>query len=166
MSKYDAQPVTLSEAVCACISRVLSVGLEREVSVGRSNRTDYYGKHPQLGEIRVECELRREDPVNNVAKAWWQAGANTDESFTLIQVFSGFYRKKKSKRDIAKFVGERMHEWAEQNNRDIKYAALSIDYEPPEGSGDPMLQAEKAKDTYDQIRPQLQKLRTGGMLDA
>ena len=140
------QPVTLSEVVRKCINEVLSVKLESESTAGRSNRVDFSGALLSYGQIRVELEMRREDPVNNVAKAWWQAHEKTEES-------------RRPKRDIAQFVGERMNEWAERSDRKITYKAVSFDYEPPQGGGDPELSVAEAEDLRDRVRRQLRDNR-------
>ena len=152
-----ARPVALSDVIRTCIGKALSVNLDSEWTAGPSNRVDFSGVSSSLGRIRVERETRREDPVNNVAKAWRQAYEKTEESFTLIHVFSGYYSKgsRKAKRDNAQFAGDRMNEWARDNGREIRYKAVSFDFEPPSGDLDPQLSSTDAKQICDQIRDQL-----------
>ena len=119
---------------------------------------DFFGVSPGHGAIRVELEKRREDPVNNVAKAWRQACEKTEESFTLVHVFSGFYSSSSSRRAKqanAEFVGERFNEWAQVNRRAIRYQAVSFDFEPPPRDSDHHLADTEAKQIRDQIRRQL-----------
>ena len=151
------QSVALSDVIRTCIGKVLSVNLDSEWTAGPSNRVDFSGVSSKLGRIRVERETRREDPVNNVAKAWRQAHEKTGESFTLIHVFSGYYSKgsRRAKRDNAQFVGDRMNEWARDSGREIRYKAVSFDFDPPSGDLDPHLSSTDAKQICDQIRGQL-----------
>jgi hypothetical protein len=146
--------VTLSGTVRDCIGEILSVELKSESTAGRSNRVDFASAD---GRIRVELERRREDPVNNVAKAWRQAFENAEESFTLIQVFSGYYSKgqRRSKRDNAQFVGDKVNGWARKLGRAIEYKAVFFDFEPPSGDSDPYLSSTHANQICDQIRSQL-----------
>lgn len=124
--------MTLSEAIRKCISDYFAVRLEAEHRKGRANTVDFLGISPVHGEIRVELEKRRADPTNNVVKAWRQAHENPAErSFTMVHVFSGYYRgANSSKLENARFVGERMVEWGE--GRGIKYVAISLGFEPRE----------------------------------
>ena len=104
----------------------------------------------------MELESRREDPVNNVVKAWRQACENSSESFSLFHVFSGFYKSRSAKRDNARFVGERLNEWAQRDRREITYKDVSFDYEPRQGDPDPCLSRSEAEQISDQIRRQLE----------
>lgn len=148
----------LSDVVRTCVNEALAAGLESEWTAGPSNRVDFSGISPTHGRIRVELERRREDPVNNVAKAWRQACEKAEESFTLVHVFSGYYSSRSSrraKRDNAQFVGARMNEWAERTGRKIRYQAVSFDFEPPARDSDPHLSSTEAQQIHDQICRQL-----------
>ena len=150
--------MTLSDVVRTCVNEAFSARLESEWTAGPSNRVDFSGNSPRHGKIRVELEKRREDPVNNVAKAWRQACEKTEESFTLVHVLSGYYSSRSSrraKRANAQFVGERINEWAEANRREIRYQAVSFDFEPPSGDPDRHLSDTEAKQIRDQICRQL-----------
>jgi len=145
--------MTLSEAVRASVSDCCDLDLSSETRFGKSNRVDFSGRSPSIGEVRVELERRREDPVNNVAKAWRQAAENTSEPpFVLIQVFSGLYRSKKAKFENARFVGQMMNAWAEASGRDISYVAVLLDFEPPSGDADPVIDSSTVDTIRDQIR--------------
>jgi hypothetical protein len=154
--------MTLSQAVCAFVAEYFSAEFAAEMRLGQANQVDFSGKCVQVGNIRIELERRREDPVNNVAKAWRQANENPSEPpFTLVHVFSGFYSSKSSKRakmDNARFVGEKMCAWAQANNRGIRYVAVFFDYEPLPAGGDPILPDTIANRIRDQIFHQLQGL--------
>lgn len=147
--------MTLSDVVRTCINEALSAQLEGEWTAGPSNRVDFSGVSSRHGRIRVELERRREDPVNNVVKAWRQACRKPEESFTLVHVFSGYYSSRRAKRDNARFVGERMNEWAEGHRREIRYQAVSFDFEPPPGDSDPHLSNAEAQQICVQICRQL-----------
>jgi hypothetical protein len=149
--------MTLSQAVCACIGEYFSTEFAPEMRLGKANQVDFSGKCLPVGNIRIELERRREDPVNNVVKAWRQASENPGEPpFTLVHVFSGFYLSKRSKMENARFVGEKMCEWAQANGHKIKYVALSFDFQPPSGDGDPSVPDVIVKQIRDQIRQQLE----------
>lgn len=152
--------MTLSEVVSRCIGDCLSVQLTPERSLGPTNKVDFFGVSPEHGDIRVELERRREDPVNNVAKAWRQAYYNPDEPpFILVHVFSGHYSATRQARFAksrnARFAGERMTEWAKTKGRGIRYVALSFDYEPTGAADHAIPEIDRIR-ICDQIRSQLQ----------
>ena len=153
--------MTLTQVIRTCIEECLSVKLTPEWNLGPSNTVDFFVRSSMHGNIRVEVERRREDPVNNVAKAWRQAcETGEEESFTLLHVFAGFHSSrsttKRAKFNNARFVGERMQKWAQENHRGITYRAICIDFEPPKGNADPVLSDIDAKQVRKQAYHQLQ----------
>ena len=148
----------LSEVVRASVADCCETGLSREMRVGKANQVDYFsGRSPLIGNIRVELERRREDPVNNVVKAWRQAAENPSEPpFILVHVFSGFYLSRKAKFENARFVGQMMNSWADASGRGITYLAVLIDFEPPMGDADPVVVEAVAQTIRGQIRRQLE----------
>ncbi len=150
--------MTLSQVVRGCVANYFSAELA-PATVGKSNQVDFSGTCPWLGNIRVELERRREDPVNNVVKAWRQASDNPKEQpFTLVHIFSGFYSSQAAKIENARFVGEKMNAWAEANGRRIKYVAISFDFKPPSGDADPDLSNAVAKQIHEQLCRQLENV--------
>jgi len=153
--------MTLSQTVRAVVAEYFCAEFAAEMKLGQANQVDFWGNCLRVGNIRIELERRREDPVNNVAKAWRQADENPSEpAFTLVHVFSGFYSSESKRATMvnARFVGEKMCAWARANNRGIRYVAVSFDYEPPRGSGDPILPDTIANQIRSQISHQLQDL--------
>ena len=76
----------------------------------------------------------------------------------MVHVFSGFYSSsssRRAKRANAEFVGERFNEWAQVNRREIRYQAVSFDFEPPPRDSDHHLSDTEAKQIRDQICRQL-----------
>ena len=75
----------------------------------------------------------------------------------MIQVFSGDYSKgqRRSKRDNAQFVGDKVNDWARKESREIEYKAVFFDFEPPSGNSDLYLSSTYAEQIRDQIRGQL-----------
>jgi len=71
---------------------------------------DIWAKSERRGQklVLVEVELRRGNPVSNVAKIWKKADKLAP--FVLVQIFSQFYAKGKgvSQRENAEFVGHEM----------------------------------------------------------
>src|SRR5437660_10155430 len=100
--------MTLKELICQVIAENLQLpGLRAEVRNGAANQADFAVMLTGGRCVIVEIELRREDPVNNVAKAWRAATRDPgNQGFIFIHVFSGFYRNsKEAKRDNAAFIG-------------------------------------------------------------
>ena len=96
---YDRTRMTLTNAVQLAVAEWCGAVLSAEQRLGRANQVDFAGRSTSAGEVRVEFERRREDPVNNVVKAWRQAAQNQQEPpFTLVHVFSAFYLSKKDDR--------------------------------------------------------------------
>lgn len=144
--------MTFSEAVKSALEEWGNISLQSEKKIGKANQVDFIGSYLNLTEIRVEIERRREDPLNNVVKAWRQAVDEfNNESFILLHIFSGFYKSKKSKMQNAIFVGERMNEWALSKNRNIKYVPVLLDFTPPPGDSNPNVD----QDTIDSIKSQI-----------
>jgi hypothetical protein len=157
--------LTLSQAVCGCIGDHFAAAFAPESTLGPANQVDFVGACAGLGSIRVELERRREDPVNNVVKAWRQAFSNPDDPpFTIVHVFSGYYSSRRAKMENARFVGERMCAWAEANGRRIKYLAIAFDFEPPSGDANPVLADVVAKRIRDQILNQLEEVFPKGQI--
>ena len=153
--------MTISEVTRKCLCDYFSIRLESEHLKGPANTVDFLGISPEHGEIRVELEKRRADPVNNVVKAWRQAHESPDEpSFTMIHIFSGYYRGANiSKFENARFVGERMAEYGEGCK--IKYVTVSFGFEPPENPArlpEPDLSETVERQIYDEIHRQLETL--------
>ena len=124
--------MTLSDVVRASVADYCDMDLSPETRFGQSNRVDFAGRSPLIGNIRVELERRREDPVNNVVKAWRHAKENpTDPPFILVHIFSAFYSLGKAKFENARFVGEMMNAWADAGSLGITYVAVLLDFEPP-----------------------------------
>ena len=137
------QAMTLSEVVRVCVESYLSVQLRPEGMLGRANQVDFVGDSPRYGAIRLELERRREDPVNNVVKAWRQASESLgDPPFMLVQLFSGYYSSRPAKMENARFVGQKMEEWAKATGRRSRYIAVSFSFEPPSGDANPIVSAE------------------------
>jgi hypothetical protein len=148
--------MTLTETVRAAISDCCATELSRETRLGNANQVDFSGRSTSLGEIRVEFERRREDPVNNVVKAWRQAVENPTESpFTLVHVFSGFYLSKKPKVENARFIGNMMNKWAASQDRPIEYVAVLLDFEPQMGDADPIIDDSVGQTIAAQLRREL-----------
>lgn len=144
--------MTFSEAIKLAIEEWGNISLQSEKKIGKANQVDFMGSFINLTEIRIEIERRREDPLNNVVKAWRQAVDElNEESFILLHIFSGFYKSKKSKMQNAIFVGERMNEWAISKNRKIKYIPILLDFIPPSGDSNPNVD----QDTIDSIKSQI-----------
>jgi hypothetical protein len=77
-------------------------GNEHVDLVGKPNRSN--GRH-----ILVEVELRRSVPVSNLVKIWrWAKGRKFRTRPIVFQAFSRFYRKHKTHRLSAQFVGRQM----------------------------------------------------------
>jgi len=146
--------MTFSEAIKLSLEEWGSISLQSEKKLGKANQVDFIGIYLQDTEIRVEIERRREDPLNNVVKAWRQAkDESKNESFILLHIFSGFYKSKKSKMQNAIFVGDRMSEWAKSKNKRIQYIPILLDFTPPSGDSNPDVN----NDTYNSIKNQILK---------
>ncbi len=149
--------MTFTEAVKLVIENHYGITIQPEQKKGKANQVDFVGLSPQFGEIRIELERRREDPLNNVVKAWRQVKENPNEQgFILIHIFSGFYISKKSKFENAIFVGERMNEWAKVTNCKIKYISILLDFIPPPGDSNPIVKTDEIQKINDQINTQIQ----------
>ncbi|HWP60605.1 MAG TPA: hypothetical protein VNL14_22110 [Candidatus Acidoferrales bacterium] len=148
--------MTLSEVVRASVADCCDADLSRETRFGKANQVDFSGRSALIGNIRVELERRREDPVNNVVKAWRQAAENPSEpAFILVHIFSGFYLSRRAKFENARFIGEMMNMWADTSGRSITYVAVLLDFEPPMGDADPIIGDAVAQTIREQIRRQL-----------
>jgi hypothetical protein len=152
----------LSDYIHSVLAAHLGIDLEKEVSLGTANQVDYFGVSDVHGTIRVEIERRREDPLNNVVKAWRQTfDASMDDDFTLIHIFSGFYQKSKiTKRLNAEFVGQRLVDWATEQGRTIQYWSIGLSFCPPRGDADPELTEEEQVEIAQEIQAQLQEWLT------
>ena len=149
--------MNFTEAVKAAVENWCSCTLITEVKLGKANQVDFIGTHSKYHEIRVELERRREDPLNNVVKAWRQATENTNEEFLLIHIFSGFYISKKSKYDNAIFIGEQINFWATSKNRKAGYLSVLLDYIPAKGDSNPIVTETEALNISKQVEEQLNK---------
>jgi hypothetical protein len=69
MPQIQGRTMTLSEVVRASVADCCDTDLSREMCFGKANQVDFSGRSALIGNIRVELERRREDPVNNVVKA-------------------------------------------------------------------------------------------------
>jgi hypothetical protein len=148
--------MTLSEVVCASVGDWCATDLSRETRFGKANQVDFSGRSALVGnDIRLEVERRREDPVNNVVKAWRQAAENPREAFILVHIFSGFYRSRMAKFENARFVGEMMNMWADTSGRNITYLTVLLDFEPPMGGADAIIENAVAETIGQQIRSEL-----------
>jgi len=147
--------MNLTEAVKVAIEYWGNCTLAAEVTLGKANQVDFVGTHSKYGEIRVELERRREDPLNNVVKAWRQASKNTNEEFLLIHIFSGFYISKKSKYENAIFIGEQINFWATSRKRKTGYLSVLLDYIPAKGASNPIVTEEEALRINSQVSEQL-----------
>lgn len=153
----EDKTMTFTEAIEFAIEKHFNINLEAEQKRGKANQVDFIGFSSQIGEIRIELERRREDPLNNVVKAWRQAmDAPNEQPFTLIHIFSGFYVSKKSKFENANFVGERMNDWAKATNHKIRYIAVLLEFTPPSKNSNPILTNDEIQKICDQIDMQIQ----------
>jgi len=158
INDYKMSTMTLSQVVRASVGDYFHADLAPEMRFGQTNQVDFSGASPWLGGIRVELERRREDPVNNVVKAWRQARDNPNKAhFTLVHIFSGFYSSRRAKLENARFVGEMMSAWSDGNGRSIKHVAVLFDFEPPSGDADPTVSDAVAQQIREQIRHQLEE---------
>lgn len=149
--------MTLSDTVRASVAAYCETDLSPETRFGKSNRVDFAGRSPLIGDIRVELERRRQDPVNNVVKAWRHAIEDpTAPPFILVQVFSGFYSVGNGSFENARFIGDMMNAWADTANRRIAYVSVLLDFEPPKGDADPLVDDVVARDIREQICRQLE----------
>jgi hypothetical protein len=48
-----------------------------------------------------------------------------------VQIFSGYYATRQSKKQNAQFVGQKMQEWAAASGLRNRYVTVAIDFEPP-----------------------------------
>ncbi len=152
------QSLTLSELVRACVENYLSVQLRSEERLGLANQVDFIGDSPRYGAIRLELERRREDPVNNVVKAWRQASESPGAPpFMFVHFFSGYYSSRPAKLENARFVGQKMEEWAQATGRSIRYVAVSFGFEPPSGDANPILSIEMMDEVQKEINERLKK---------
>lgn len=150
--------MTLSQVICDAVSQYFSADLTCETRLGESNHVDFSGSSASCGCIRVEVERRREDPVNNVIKAWRQAKESPVEpGFILVHVFSGFYASRRAKMENARFAGQMMSDWATSIGRSIKYAAILVRFTPPLGESDPVVGGVVAQEIRDDIQRQLEQ---------
>ena len=147
--------MNFTEAVKIAVENWCNCDLVPETKVGKANQVDFTGTHTNYSEIRIELERRREDPLNNVVKAWRQANENINEEFLLIHIFSGFYISKKSKYKNAIFVGKQINTWAAYENRKIGYLPILLDYTPEKGDSNPTVTKGEALNISNQIKEQL-----------
>lgn len=133
--------MTLDDVIKTAVEQKYGVELQSEKPCGVANVVDFCGVIENDCQLLVELERRREDPVNNVVKQWRQAHESGYQSaFRLIQVFSGFYQRKLSKRQNAEFIGDRMNEWAQSHSKDICYYSVSFGFEPQASNSHSMLE--------------------------
>jgi hypothetical protein len=125
--------MNFSDLIKETIEKWADTPLKSEKKIGKANQVDYSG-YLFNNELRIEIERRREDPVNNVVKAWRQAIENDEDNFILIHVFSGYYKTKQSKKKNAIFIGEQMLNWARINKKNIRYDVITVDFIPPQGN--------------------------------
>ena len=157
VTKAPSRTMTFFEVVRASVSDCCATDLSRERRFGKANQVDFSGYSALIGnEIRLEIEGRREDPVNNVGKAWRQATENLNEAFILVQVFSGLYGRKRAKFENARFVGEMMNKWADSNGRNVRYVDILLDFEPPQGDRHAIIEDAVAETIRQQIRSELE----------
>lgn len=107
-----------------------SVKLENERQLSDVGNIDIYGEsrnHIYL----IELEMWREYPVNNVVKFYryvdWIKDSFLEKRITFIHVFSLFYEKRRSKRENAVFIGEKMAKTIEN----VAYLPLNFNLLPP-----------------------------------
>ena len=110
--------------------QIPSVKWENERQLSDVGNIDIYGEsrnHVYL----IELEMRREDPVNNVVKSYRYVDRIKDRvskrKITFIHVFSLFYEKRRSKRENAVFIGEKMAKTIEN----VAYLPLDFNLVPP-----------------------------------
>lgn len=102
-----------------------------------SSRSKFFGSSSEIDILGIcqkniyiiELELSREDPVNNVAKIWFQLDkvkqTFSEKSIWFFHIFSKKYSSG-SKKQIAEFVGNKMAD--EYGN--LKYTSLTLDIVP------------------------------------
>ena len=147
--------MNFTEAVKKAVENWCNCDLTTETKVGKANQVDFTGLHTKFNEIRIELERRKEDPLNNVVKAWRQASQNLNEEFLLIHIFSGFYISKKSKYENAVFVGKQINSWAIYKNRNIIYLPILLDYIPLKGDSNPIVTENEAIHISYQVKEQI-----------
>lgn len=110
--------------------QITLVKWENEKQLFDVGNIDIYGEsrdHLYL----IELEMRREDPVNNVVKFYRYVDRIKDrfleKRITFIHVFSLFYEKRRSKRENAVFIGEKMAKTIEN----VAYLPLNFNLLPP-----------------------------------
>jgi hypothetical protein len=103
---------------------------ENERQLSDVGNIDVYGESRNHVYV-IELEMRREDPVNNVVKFYRYADRIKDRflkgKITFIHVFSLFYEKRRSKRENAAFIGEKMAKTIEN----VTYLTLDFNLLPP-----------------------------------
>lgn len=97
-------------------------GSEHVDLVGRPKRSN--GRH-----ILIEVELRRSVPVSNLVKIWrWAKGRKFTVRPVVFQAFSRFYRKHKTHRLSAQFIGKQMARAC-----GLRYQSIDFEYNPRRG---------------------------------
>lgn len=138
----------LGKLIAQCLEKELKIKLEREFLMHGMEKIDYFYESKKL-RILVEVELRRQDPVNNVVKAWkiLEGVKNEKQSF-LLHFFSGKYSRTHSKYLNAVFIGNKM-----QEARIAYYTPILLKAKPPSGSyGIFPMSDEDKKDVIEKIR--------------
>lgn len=114
--------------------QITLVKWENEKQLFDVGNIDIYGEsrdHLYL----IELEMRREDPVNNVVKFYRYVDRIKDrfleKRITFIHVFSLFYEKRRSKRENAVFIGEKI-----AKTKNVAYLILNFNLLPPVGGND------------------------------
>lgn len=87
-----------------------------------NEHVDVVGVRKKNGPILVEVELRRKNPVSNIAKIWrwFEKGEFEPYRPVVFQVFSTYYKNHESHRANAKFIAGHM-------KRKVRIAYYSID---------------------------------------
>ena len=84
----------LSKFIAQCLEKELKIKLEKEFLMHGMEKIDYFYESKKL-RILMEVELRRQDPVNNVVKAWKiLEGVKDEKQSFLLHFFSGKYSRK------------------------------------------------------------------------
>ncbi len=77
--------------------------------------------------VLIEVELRRDDPVTNVAKIWrWKRKGVLKGGFVLFQAFSRFYDSRVDRRENPEFIGKEMS----RRHKDVEYVPLRMRFNP------------------------------------
>jgi len=120
----------LSDLIRKSIEKSLDIGLKKETEFRGTEKFDYFCENNKH-RVFVEIELKREDPVNNIAKAWRQLDTieKDDKKSFFIHVFSASYSESNRKYLNATFIGRKLEESGK-----AKYIPILIPIESPKNS--------------------------------